>query len=416
MNERKELSISDYLLIILKWRKIIIRNVLIITAIAVIISLLLSNKYTATATVLPPNPNQDIMYGFIPGSSFGSSSGLSSLAKLGGIVSGVATPSELYSAIMKSGVVKNVIIKKYNLKKEFKAKTMHDTGKKLDDITSITITTEGILKVSVTYKNKYLATDIANTYVEELDKFNNETAMTVGKRYRIFIENRLKETEKSLISAEDSLKQFQEKNRTIDLDIEIKSAIETIAKLKSEIILRQVQKGAWSSVSQLDNPYITNIDRELNEFEKQLAKIEFGTNAGREFGAGFSIPFTKLPQISLVYINLLRNVKIQETVFELLTQQYEQAKIMELKDTPTVQFLDRAAPPEKRSYPKRTLIVLFAFFLGLFCNIPLIFLLEYLEDVKTAPQQHRNYINVINTISADILFYKTRLILLFKKR
>ncbi len=396
-------NLSTNLKVIIKYRKFIIRNTILIAFVAVIISILISNKYTATALILPPNPNQDIIFGLLPTSSSGGASGFSSLAKLGGLVSGVATPSELYAAIMRSGTIKSDIINKYDLKKVFKTKTMYHTNKKLEDMTNITISPEGIISVSVTYKNKMLAADIANAYVTLLDKFNTESAMTVGKRYRIFIERRFKDAEVSLGAAEDTMRQFQEKNHTIALDIEIKNAIETFARIKSEIILREVQKGAWSSVSQIDNPYITNIQRELNELEKQLSNIEFGKNdkSNKGFGAGFSVPFNKLPAVAQEYARLFRNVKVQEAIYELLTQQFEQAKIMEVKDTPTVQFLDRASPPEKKSSPRRTLIVLFSIILSVFLNLPVVFFLEYLQKVKSSTQDHQTFNLFLETISQD---------------
>jgi uncharacterized protein involved in exopolysaccharide biosynthesis len=283
---------------------------------------------------------------------------------------------------------------------------MYKTNKILDEITNITISPEGIISVSITFQNKKLAADIANSYVEELDRFNKETAMTVGKKYRIFIENRLKENELSLTSDEDSLKLFQEKNRTVALDIEVENAIATIAKLKSEIILRQVQKNALSTISQEGNPYIENLNRELSEYEKELARIEITGLNDKQFGAGFSVPFSKLPKLTLDYARLVRVVKIQEAVYALLTQQFEQAKLMELKDTPTVQFLDRAGIPERKSYPKRTLIILFAFFLSAILSIPLVFLIEFHMETQKNPDQHQTYIYSINTIKQDFLKLK----------
>jgi len=406
----KRLTLSDYFTVVMKWRRFVFRNVIVVTVITLIVSLVLQFKYTATATILPPNPEQEAMFGIMYGSTIGATStGLSSLARLSGVMPGFATPSDLYAAIMASGRIKGEIIKKYDLKKEFKAKTMYDAGRALDDITKIEVSPEGIISVSVVYKNKYLATDIANSYVEELDKFNTATTMTVGKKFSLFIEERLKENVDSLVKAEEALRAFKEKHRTVALDTEVESVIKTAAALKSEIIMREIKRDLWSPSSQIDNPYLSGINREIEELKKQLSRIEFGT--GREgenrFGAGFSMPFNKLPELSLEYARLFRDVKIQETIYELLTQQYEQAKIMELKDTPTVQFLDRAGVPEKRSYPKRKLLVVLAFLFSLFISIPTVFLLEYLEDVKTHPQKHTIFIKFSNDLSKDFVELKS---------
>ncbi len=303
---------------------------------------------------------------------------------------GLATPSDLYAAILRSGNIKGKLVNKYNLKKEFKTKTDYDTYKVLDEITRIKVTPEGIICVSVTYKNRHLAADMANSYIEELDKFNNETAMTTGKKYRIFVEQRLEQTADSLARDEEALRNFQEKHRTVALDIEIENAIATIAKLKSEIVLREVQRGAVASISNVNNPYVANIDQELRELKRQLAKIEFGTSdtTRKEFGAGFSVPFARLPEVSLEYARLLRNVKIQEAIYELLTQQYEQAKIMESKDTPTVQVLDKASPPERKSFPKRSIIISLVFIASFAINFLGICVILYFNEEKN--KEHSN--------------------------
>jgi uncharacterized protein involved in exopolysaccharide biosynthesis len=414
MKQKNLVSLIDYLEVITKWRKFIVRNVVIVTVAAAIISLILTQRYTATTTLLPPNLEQEAMIGLL---SANIPSGLAGLAQMGGALPGVTTPSDLFAAIMRSSRIKKVIIKKFDLKKEFGTKTTADAGMVLDDITDIEVTPEGIISIKVTYKNKYLATDIANSYVEELDKFNTETAMTTGKKFRIFIEKQLAECTDSLAAAEETLRKFQEKHRTVALDIEIQSAINAIAELKSRIMLLEVKKGTISSSAQANNPYLYSINKELNELRSQLAKIEFGGRKQNknEFGAGFSVPFADLPEVSLEYARLFRDVKVQEAIFELLTQQYEQAKIMEAKDTPTVQFLDRASPPEKKSFPRRTVIVIIAMFCSFAFSILYAFVAESLQSGALGSEQTKKLSVIYQTLTKDFkgitrIFFK-----LFKK-
>lgn len=396
---RNNTHFLDYINILVKWRKFIIKTTVLVVILVILGSFLLKSKYTASTTILPPNMQQGIMMGLM---TSGISSEISALARMGGLFPGVTNVSDLFAAIMKSSRIMGVIIDKYSLKCVFNARTGEDAMKALNEITNIRVTSEGIISVSVTYKDKKLVADIANSYVEELDKFVTATAMTSGKKYRIFIEQRLKETEKNLSAAEDSLRNFQEKNRTVALDVEVKNVIETIAKLKGEIILRQVQKGAWSSISQSDNPYIRNIDNELNEYIKELDKIEFGGLSGKQFGVGFSVPLSKLPKVTLDYARLVRDVKVQETVFELLTEQYEQAKIIEAKDTPTVQVLDYASPPEKKSWPRRSRLLIVTFVLTFIISCIAAFLFEYIQHLKQQPELYNVIVRNKKLIADDI--------------
>jgi len=413
----KNFSAINYLSILVKKRKFIIKATIIISIVTLVMSFILTPLYTATTTVLPPNLQQNMMFGLLGG---GLSPELSALTRMGGLFSGISNISDIFAAIIKSSRVMGAVINKYELKKVFKAKTGEDAMKALNGITKIRVTSEGIISVSVTYKDKFLAANIANSLIEELDKFVTSAAMTTGKKYRIFIEQRLAESERDLKTIEDSLKQFQEKHRTVALNDEVKSAIETIAKLKGEIIFREVQKNGFAAASNTDNPYIKNIDQELKEMKRQLAKIEFGTpdTTSKEFGAGFSIPFLKLPGVSLEYARLLRDVKIKEAVYELLTEQYEQAKIMELKDTPTVQVLDSASPPERKSWPRRGRMVITAFFLSLIFSSLFVFITEYFNNIKKQPEIYMKLTEIINILRTDynsIKFY-TGKILRFKDK
>jgi uncharacterized protein involved in exopolysaccharide biosynthesis len=400
MKRTHSLSLLDLIEIIVKWRQPIWKIIVCITVTIMIISLLLTEKYTSTATILPPNPQQYALLGALTSSIPG---GIGNMSGIGSFLPGIATPSDLYAAILKSGKIKGTIINKYDLMNVFKVNKAYKAYKMLADITAIKITPEGIIAVSVTYQDRELAAAIANSYIAELDKFNTETAMTVGKRYRIFIEDRLQDNIDSLSQAEDDLRKFQEKHRSVALDIEMEKAIETMVKLKGQIILLEVKRGALASASQWDNPHLYSIDKELRELKKQLNLIENGAveQNTNNFGVGFSIPLSALPEVSLEYVRLVRNVKIQETIYELLTEQYEQAKIMESKDTPTLQILDHATPPERKSYPKRLKFTVIGFMFGAFVGIGYAFIQEYVSRIKNDKEATR-WLGISHTIKSDI--------------
>jgi uncharacterized protein involved in exopolysaccharide biosynthesis len=415
MKADKKPNFVDYLTIISKRRTFIYKAFLIGAMTSLIVSLCLRNQYKATTTILPPNPQQDLMFGFVAPSVIGSFGGYSGITSL---LAGGTGPSDLFASILNSSRVTGAIIREHELRKVFKVKTYHDARKQLDEITSIGVSPEGMIEVSVIWYDKQLAADIANSYIDELDKFNTEAAMSVGKKYRIFIEERLEQAIDTLAKAEEALRGFQEKHRTVALDIEIQAAIETIAQLKSQIILNEVRKGAWSAAGQQNSPYLRDINNELYSLRRQLSKIEFGQQkeTSDQFGAGFSVPFARLPEVSLEYARLYRDVKVQEAIFELLTQQYEQAKIMEVKDTPTVQLLDRASPPEKKTSPRRSRIVIFAAFASLILGVIGAFVLESFEQLKQRPSEYQKWTDIYNKVKNDLEKIKTFVFKIFRLR
>lgn len=406
VNKKRTDKLLNYITVIMRRRQFIYRVVICAVLLTLIITILIPNHYTATTTILPPNPERDAMMGLLM-SSMPSMIGLS---QMGGMFGG-ATPSDLYAAMLKSRTIMDRVIEKHDLQKVFKTRRIDDTYKELLAITQVIVSAEELISVAVTHKDKFLAAQIANTYFEELDRFNTKTAMTTGKKYRIFVEERLNQNSDTLAVNEEALRDFQEKHHTIALDAEIQSIIETIAELKSRIILLEVQKGAMASGSNLNNPYVYSIEKELRELRNQLAKIEFGSKKKdkKGFGVGFSIPLSELPEVSLEYARLLRDVKIQEAIYELLVQQYEQAKIMELKDTPTIQVLDYAVPPEKKSYPRRSIIIVTVFLIALVTGIALAFFFEYIEEMKGKSEDYPRWKTIFLDLKNDLLSVKQKL-------
>ncbi|MFB0509905.1 MAG: Wzz/FepE/Etk N-terminal domain-containing protein, partial [bacterium] len=147
--ENNSSSFTSYLRIIMKWRRVTIRNVLIVTVAALIISFIVRPKFTAVATVLPPSAEEGTFAG-LSGMMSAQAAFSTSLSRLG--FSGLTRPSDLFAAILKSGRIKGEIINRFDLKTRFKAKTMHDAQKALKKITKINVTPEGIIEVSVTHR------------------------------------------------------------------------------------------------------------------------------------------------------------------------------------------------------------------------------------------------------------------------
>lgn len=389
-----------YAEVIVQWRKLILRIVFGVTLAAIVVSLVVRQQFTATTTILPPSTDQQSMVGLMSSMIGGDLTGLSSLGRG---LPGVATLSDLFAAIMKSGNIRNRVIDSLELMQAFRAKKRIDAHRTLDGITRITILPEGIITVSVTYHDRQLAARIANAYVEELDRFNKETAMTMGKRYRMFIEEQVEETKNAVLMAQEALQRFQSEHKTVALEQELESAIEGVAQIKGQIVALEVRRNVIMSSAAPNSPLLRDIDRQLSELKRQLTAIEFGGGAREGFGAGSSIAFADMPELYLQYAGLMREVKIQEAIYEVLMQQYEQARIMEAKDTPTVQVLDAAGPPEERSFPRRKRIVLIAFVASIMIGIGVAIFLERMRVARK--QQDADFLRwraILATARQDI--------------
>lgn len=243
-------------------------------------------------------------------------------------------------------------------------------------------------------KDPKLAADIANAYVMNLDRMFSKLGTTDASRQRAFIVDRLEKTEKDLRQAEDALRRFQERNKTIAMEGQARVAVDAAAHLKGQIVAAEVQLEAMRAFATENNPQVQQQTRQLEEMKRQLAQMQYGQGlllpsekgTSGEQRQEFQVPFAKVPELGMELIRLMREVKVQETVFTLLTQQFEQAKIAEARDTPVVQVLDKAVPAEMKSKPNVKLNMAIAGALSLFMGIFLAFFLEYVERVrKQAP-------------------------------
>jgi len=401
--------IQKYLQVIIKYRRTICYNVVIFTVLATIISFILPNKYKATAQILPPTEEPDLL-GFTSMITTGmASSGLSRLARAGGLFRST-TSSDLIGAILQSRTIGEQVVTECNIMKEYRIKKgIEKALKLLKSITGINVTNEGIVQISIQAKKPALAADIANSYVNLIDKFLKESNMSRGKSMRIFIEKRLGTAEQDLKDASDSLKSFLERNKVVALDEETKSVIDAYAQLKSELLKREIELGVSEDISTPDNPYVASIKREIDEFKRQLQEMESGKKAGTGFGVGFAISFQKLPAVAQEYTRRYRDYKAQEEIYALLLQQFEQAKILEARDTPTITILDYARVPEKKSFPKRSIIIITVAIISAIFGVIYAVISEYVDFIKKEKfEEYTNWQKIIKSIKIDLVTFRSK--------
>ncbi len=368
--ENRKYDKEEYIDLLAYWRLFAIRKKLIVavTSVAFVLSVSLSfilpKVYAAKASILPPQQDSSL-------TSILQSSSLGSLA--GGLL-GAKSQSDLWVGILSSQTVMDAVIERFKLRELYSTDTIEDTRKKLSKSVLIEKSQDEIISVTVEDEDPRRAADMANAFVEELDKVNGGSVTTSGQRMRVFVEKRLKDARGDLAAIEDQVKTFQEKYGAVKIDDQAKVVMEAMGEIKGEIIAKEVQLQTLLSYATQSNPQVQVLKTELAEFRARLKELENGTASN-----GIFLPTSKIPEISVKYVRLLRDAKVQETLFELLTQQYELARLQEASDSSTVQFLDYAKPPEKKSKPKRSLIVLAGIFSGFFGSTGYVFFKDFLR-------------------------------------
>jgi len=363
-----EVTLFDYWQVISKRKWGIIALCAVMTMGTLVVSFLLPKIYESTATLLPQLESNN---GVGLGALFASGAASSAAQSLGISLPGSpATPTDVFTAMLKSRIMADDIIRRFDLMEHYETKTMHDARGSLEGATRIVVTKEKVIKVAVEDKDPQLASDIANFYVSNLDRLNQTLSVSKARENRKFIEQRVAETQTALVKVEDALKEFQTQNRTVAIEAQSKAMIEATAMIQAQIMAQEVQLQVMGSYLSSNNPEIARVQSSISELRKQLQIMETG-KSGKERLPGDRLrpAITSVPTLALEYGRLARDLKVQETLYALLISQYEQAKLTEARDTPTVQVLDPAIPAERKSRPKILLNVLIAGILSLFVGL-----------------------------------------------
>ncbi len=377
IDQEEEINLLDYWRILVRRKKLIALIVGIACVTSIVVSLALPKIYSATTSILPPQPD---MLGLALGSPQPGSSAMGGLA--GGLL-GLKTPADLWVGILKSATVTDAIIDRFKLKGVFETKTLEATRKALKDRVKILKTKEEIISIAVEDRDPTRAAQMANVFVEELDKVNKKQVMTSGGRMRAFVEKRLQEAKQDLEKAEEAVKSFQEYNKAVKLDDQSKAIIGAVGALRGELMAKEVALQTMLSYATPNHPQVGILQTEVEELKQGLRELAEGKKKqNNPAPKDIFIPTDKMPGLGLKYVRLLREAKIQETLHTLLTQQFEMARIQEAKDSPTVTVLDVAKVPETKVKPKRGIIVILSTVTSGFFSIFLAFFMEFLEKNK----------------------------------
>ena len=369
--KKSVVSLIDYVYLIVKWRKLIIFNFFIICFVVAIYSLIMPKTYTATTVLMPPKStgNQNLL-------------GMISNLPIDALGFGmdINQQSYTYLAILNSRTVAVKVIEEFKLMKRFQVRKLDEAIEMLKNKVNAEIRDDGLISLSVNVSTGYfsnneeendirnLAANMANFFIQELNKLNISMQTSEARYNRIFIEKRYNENKFDLKEAERKLKQFQEKYNAISLPDQLQAAIKTAAEIKAQIIADEVELRALKSQMNEHHPEIKKIQIKINQLESALQEMKNGDDFEKSSLVLFP-SFSIAPELGVQLIRLTREMEIQNALYEFLTQQYEQAKIQEAKDTPTIQVLDYASPPEFRSKPIRSLMVIFSGFASILFSL-----------------------------------------------
>lgn len=360
--QRRERSIAK-LRLLWSQRRILVRIIIVGLITTWVTAFLIPNRYTSTTRLMPPDQGSEsgmAMLAALTGKAG------SALGGLGAQLLGLKTTGDLFIGILESRTVEDALISKFDLRKAYGDKRWEDARKDLAKRTSVSQDRKSeIITIGITDRSAQRAQEMAEEYVTELNKVVTNLNTSSAHRERVFLEGRLNQVQQNLESAEKQFGQFASKNTAIDIQEQGKAMIEAGATLEGQLIAAQTELEGLRQVFTDNNIRVRETQARIGEIQRQLQRLG-GTNSTSPFatkdtsaGTTSSLypPIRELPILGVTYADLYRQMKVQEAIFEALTQEYELAKVEEAKETPSVKVLDPADVPERKSFPPRLLII-----------------------------------------------------------
>jgi uncharacterized protein involved in exopolysaccharide biosynthesis len=368
----------DRLRLIWKRRKFLVRAGTVALVASTVVAFLIPKSYTSTAQLMPPDPQSS--GGMAMMAAMATKTG-GDLGTIAGDLLGLKSSGALFIGVLRSETSQDRLIQQFDLRKVYGTRLMVDARTTLDENTAISEDRKsGIVTISVTDHSPQRAAALANAYVDQLNSLVSELSTTSARRERVFLEERLKVVKGDLDDASNQLAQFSSKNSTLDIQQEGKAMLDAAGTIAGEMIAAQSELEGLRQIYTDNNSRVRALNARVAELRKQLEKLGGAQAKDAEPAATPSGPsadpapaqvgglpyptIRNLPLLGAKYGDYYRRAKIEETVYELLTEQFELAKVQEAKETPTVKVLDPARVPEKKSSPHRLQIILLGTFLG----------------------------------------------------
>lgn len=368
MTENRSIDLLDYLIIVLKWK----RTLIVVSIITILLSylsiyLFIPPEYDSTSLIIPAQQDQ----------IGGITSMLKNFGSLPLGLGGFSQNDEIdkYKTLIYSRTMLDKIILKFDLLSDYDLDSMEKARKKLKDKIDAEETPENAFVVKIRANTPQKSAEINNFIIDELNRQIIELNIQKSKENRIFLEERYNEISSNLKIAEDSLNLFQKRNGVFEIEEQAKKTIEEFAIMEAELAKQKTELKILEKIYGENSPQVLTQSISVGEYEKSYERFKAGLEKDQ-----LLLSLKSIPNKSLEYLRLYRNVKIYSTILEFLIPLYEQARFEEQKEIPVLQVIDKAIAPEKKAYPPRILFSVLITLSTLFLVILVIIIKESLKD------------------------------------
>jgi uncharacterized protein involved in exopolysaccharide biosynthesis len=397
--ERAGVDERSALKVILTWRTLVYRVFIAAAVVSVTISLIMPNWYAGRSTFLPPQGPED-------------TTGLMQLSSVMGInLGGMGLLSDspmmdVMIGVLKSRRLRAEMVDRFDLTTLYRAKSREHAIRELEDHIFVRTTAEGLVEVMVEARTRERAAAMTNALVELLDTYNRESSVEQARRTSEFIRGYLAENETRLEDAARAAQEFQEEHGAVELTEQTRVTVEAAAELMAQRTSLEVERGVLEQYAGPDQARMIEIETEIAELDEMLERFTGRAGDGTELGV--FLPLGSVPKVGFELAVLTRDVLVYEKIHEYLAAQLEQSRIQEAKDLQTIRIVDEAAPPLRKSRPRRSVIVILTVALASIAAVGLALACDGVmakesqwtgDDPKLAPREIRMAVRTAHRIA-----------------
>jgi tyrosine-protein kinase Etk/Wzc len=369
----ENVGIQDYFAVIARRRRLIAGITVVAAVVTAIVSLFLPNIYTARAKILPPQQQGGLLSAAMMQGA---------LAAIGGDLIGESKTAKLYAEMLRIESLRDPIIDRFKLHDVYGKKYREDVYKAMDKKILIATVKEGIITISVDDKDPKRAADMANGLVSELKKLTTSMSMTVAGNNKGFFEERIAKSREELTRAENDLKSFQSRYKTVDASQQATLSVTAISQLTAQLNSQEIELSILRRTYADSSQKIKATQQSIGVLKDKIATLQ---NAG----GSVALPgFEKIPERGQEYLHLMRRFKTAEAVYDMLVKQYEVSKLNAENDVSAIQVLQQAKVPDKWSKPKRGFIITMITFIAFLFSLCCAFVMEHCTTMPENRKAH----------------------------
>jgi len=360
-------GLQDYVAAIAGRRRLISGITVAAAAAATIGSLLLPDIYTARAKILPPQQQGGLLSAAMMQGA---------LAAIGGDLLGESKTAKLYAEMLKIESLRDPIIERFKLHDVYGRKYREDVYRAMDKKILVTSIKEGIITVSVDDRDPKRAAEMANGLVSELKKLTTGMSMTAAGNNKAFFEERIAKSREELTRAENDLKSFQSRYKTVDASQQAALSVTAISQLTAQLNAQEIELSVLRRTYADSSQRIKSVQGAIGVLRDKIAALQSS-------GGSVALPgFEKIPERGQEFLHLMRRFKTAEAVNEMLVKQYEVARLNSENDVSTIQILQQARVPDKRSKPKRGFLIVMSTFTAFLCSLVYVLVSDRLKRLR----------------------------------